>query len=219
MPNTTQRAKVEQTDEPWELPGDAVVVLGAFNPDILSPQWVKKHVFPESTERPASQYRLSSSGVGAFIHKIGDVFWEPTRQHVRFIGAPNTTGKFAQRVLMTLSHTPVSAAGINFTRSITSDRKQFGPFRLDAPPRDVAKLIPDGTLMRHSMTLQVNVADGVQLNLKMDRAEGSETIGLDFNFHLDASGESAATALANHCARAPELQQTADSITRALSNG
>ncbi len=170
----------EKVAAPWELPLDNVIVVGAFNPNILSHAWVAAHVLGDDPGDGESQLAF---GTGAVIHRFGDLFWEPTRQRLRVLGAPSKTGAFVSAILEKLPHTPVSAAGVNFARKCEQAPEGLGPFRIDIDPSRSVELLR-GERVATSLSETVKREDDVILTVKI--TFGAEGGTVDFNYHCEA---------------------------------
>ncbi len=94
------------------LQSNDVIVLGAWNPAIVQPDWLSERKVVESSTPESLSANPLTKG---FFFKMDNVNWIIDEQRLQIWGAGGTdTGVFAARVLSLLSHTPVQAIGTNF---------------------------------------------------------------------------------------------------------
>lgn len=88
------------------------VAIGAFNPYLISPDWLVKYgICPEGNV----ELRLAALG-GAASFRFGTVSWDVNNQRliVSSSKASDDCGQIVSQVLRLLPHTPVRAVGHNF---------------------------------------------------------------------------------------------------------
>lgn len=160
-----------------------IVLVGKWNPFILTPQWVGKHIFEEDKIEgevalgPLVALRLR--GPGAEI--------APTRDRVTISAEESTPEgldcieRLGRKLLKMLPHTPIDAVGVNHA------------FVEDVAGADIVSLFncDDKDKLPREMpveTIEIGrrlSGDGYKLNLKLSNEQGSEVVRFDFNFHYD----------------------------------
>src|SRR5262245_54428842 len=94
-----------------KLPAQNVTVVGAFNPAIFQPAWVRANLpgFDGQIDvfltPPPHEPPLLRSGTLCLL---------VSSERLVLYGEPNRIGKVAGAILETLPHTPMRAAGLNF---------------------------------------------------------------------------------------------------------
>jgi len=197
-----------------ELPKQNVTVIGAFNPAIFEPPWVKRHV-------PAVEGDITvglNVGSGPPICRAGELYWIVTNERLVVHGPTAQAGRMVSEILLTLPHTPLRAAGANFLFSGRADRDRFGPWRIGSSTAGVSDLLR-GAPAELALSQVALREDGVQVTAKVVWPSESPEALLDLNYHLEASGwvpEERAKQLADHSLRAADLESDALRIRREL---
>lgn len=173
--------------ENWSL-----VLVGAWNTAILTPDWLTKQVDatgPVQIELPIGNPMMPLRYTLSGVHLV------PMRDRVVLMPSSNEdavlTGleMFARKILAALAHTPVSAVGINFEfieNTPSDDLKSL----FETADRDriaAADFVVSATEIKRQLRLG---SDGV-VNFSLTRHESSDVV-VGFNFHRDVDG--AATA-------------------------
>jgi hypothetical protein len=203
-------------DVSLELPRQNVTVVGAFNPAILQPTWIRRWV-PEAEQEIET---LTPVGGGPPLYRAGDLYWVVTTDRLVVHGAPGRIGRFAASVLRTLAHTPLRAAGFNFSFNGRADRERCGPWSVSAGG-DVRGLLR-GSPADFSFSQVIRREDGVRLTAKLLWPSSEPDVVLDLNYHRDAEspqGEKRAEELSSHVERAAEFESDAGRIREALIHG
>lgn len=101
-----------------------LVIAGAFNPAILTPQWILQHVMGrEPGEEIPVELLAPINGTGPTRFTFEDFSYTPTSQRlVVYLGAldeqaANERVSRVARILELLPHTPIAAVGFNFAYS------------------------------------------------------------------------------------------------------
>jgi hypothetical protein len=193
-----------------ELPPQNVAIIGAFNPAILEPAWVKRWVREVREEIEV----FSPLGGGPPLHRAGPLCWIATPERLIVYGPVGRAGLVASQILTTLSHTPLRAAGVNFTYQGRSDRGRCGPWRISGELDSVQQLTR-GAAAEFSFSQVALRDDGVKLTVKVLWPTAEADALLDINYHRDGQepiGDARAKELAQHLERAAEFERDADRI-------
>lgn len=164
-----------------------VIVVGAWNPAIFSPEWAKEHLAQDKTldvilaipmpltSRPP---RLTVEGVNLYPSEAA-LMVDCVEYNDAAIDA--CASKF-QKVAELLPHTPVNAVGINFRfwGDLDDSEELANLFTFsDAGKIDSAKFCLSGALIKRAFKL----SDSTILNLSLDTSFGN--LRVEFNFHTD----------------------------------
>jgi hypothetical protein len=96
---------------PTTLYNTSVVITGAWNPLIITPQWLRK--YEVVAEAPEKAKRLLAEGPFAF--EFENLHWASTHDRLAIASSQGVNcGVYAARILDLLPHTPVQAVGSNF---------------------------------------------------------------------------------------------------------
>lgn len=173
-----------------------LIVVGAWNPAIFSPEWAKEHLAQDATHdvilaipmaftnRPP---RLTVEGINLYPSELA-LMVDCVEYNDAAIDA--CASKF-QKVAELLPHTPVNAVGLNFRfwgelddSEVLADIFTF----CDAGMIDSAQFGLSGALIKRAFKL----ADSTILNLSLDTSFGN--LRVEFNFHTDIRRISEAAA-------------------------
>ena len=177
-----------------------LVLVGAWNPAILNPNWITRNVFEvepsvetevlfEFSQTPGAPPRITIHGVTFIPHAdklilVTDQLAQERLQNVE---------RLAANILNTLPHTPVKCFGqnIQFIEEMpTPDQIELFTLQDDIAGRFDAQIEVSSTSIRRSLRL-----DGRLLNLTCT-LDASGSILFDFNFHYDVeSAEEASREL------------------------
>ncbi len=158
-----------------------VVLVGNWNPYILMPEWVAKHIFEvekivaEFLVGPALFFRFRDHGAKIVTSqdRVTILADKTTEGSLREIGA------LARKLLRKLPYTPIGAVGVNhaFVESCAGDDLlrlfDFG---------DKEKLPPEMPV-EHVEVHRCLSGDGHKINIKISKDLSSEDVRFDFNFH------------------------------------
>lgn len=162
----------------------SVVLRGSWNVGLFTPQWTSRHLFKEAA--PELELALTAQG-SAVRHRSGPLFLfpQPSRLTVGLLADPISNWKAcldcALLISSILTHTPVTALGINFgfiTAATTSLSRA-----LNLP--DTSALIGAECKVRSTKVnrmLQTQTDNTLNLGLLL-REDGS--VSIDANFHYD----------------------------------
>lgn len=174
-----------------------VIVVGAWNPAIFSPEWAKEHLAQDKMldvilaipMMPLANMppRLTVEGVNLYPSETALMLdcAEYNNASIEMCAS-----KF-QKVANLLPHTPVNAVGINFRflgdlddSEVLADLFTFS----DAGKIDSTQFGLSGTLIKRTFKLP----DSTALNLSLDTSLGN--LNVEFNFHTDIRRISEAVA-------------------------
>lgn len=164
----------------------SIVILGAWNPSIFSPEWVSRHLsetgecsvklaFPVSD--PTAPRKITFEGIHLF----------PGRKQVMLVpDEPSLEGMsmcagVLLKIIEALHHTPVSSAGINFS---FLESEELGGMSDVLVPADTAKIL-DTHQVKHTSISRVLHKDGESNILNFSLAQENGDYALTFNFHYD----------------------------------
>jgi hypothetical protein len=172
----------------------SIVFVGAWNTAILTPDWLTKHVGatgPVQIEFPIGNpllpLRYTLNGVHLVLAR-DRIILAPSADDTDVLERMESFGK---KILSILTHTPVTAVGINFE------------FLEDAPSAEVKKLfkapdlvrLADADLVVEATVLKRRLRlpqDGV-VNLSLQQTNGSQ-VAAKLNFHRDVDGATTAAS-------------------------
>ncbi len=172
--------------------GHTIIVIGAWNPRIFSPGWVGQHLVQGEAEigvgimigSPTMPLRLTFGGVHVTVN-INRLLVEPQELDDPSLERMQNC---ASAVVQLLSHTPMTAVGINFR--FDEDEPQQGLLRT-FEASDSAGLADFGAeVVQRGVRRQIN-HDGVTINLSLELRPNGHVV-FDFNFHRDVAGSEAA---------------------------
>lgn len=190
------------------LNGWSLVILGAWNPRIFTPEWLIRHIFAEGqgpdpdtqikVEFPVQSgqpYRYSAAGI-RIIPSLSRVLLAPLDHSDATLG---TLERAAVALLNALSHTPISAFGINF--QFVEPHPENEILDLFQDDADIGRYAATGNAVEErSFTRRLEVNES-RLTVAVAWG-GDEGVVVDFNFHRDAgSCEQAVELLTGALAR------------------
>lgn len=161
-----------------------VVVIGAFNPMIIRPDWLIAHGVA-GTETPSKepQVKLGLSEMSPFLHfSLGGLRWQVTDRHVILRSDGQVlrgANKILAKLLTLLPHTPLVAVGVNL-HAIVPEREWHAPRPKLSESLSVA-VAERGRITEELHGFQVVRPDGALLNVSI-RDSGDE-LGVEINYH------------------------------------
>lgn len=175
------------------LDGWSINIRGAWNPRIFTPEWLIRHIFAEGQEPdPGTQikvefplqsgqpYRYSMAGI-RIIPSLSRVVLAPLDHADATL---MTLERAAIALLNTLSHTPISAFGLNFR--FVEEHPEDDVLELFRTQADVGRYATTGKAVEEqSLTRRMDV-DRSRLAVTVAWG-GDEGVVADFNFHRDAA--------------------------------
>jgi hypothetical protein len=183
---------------PKETP--SIVLLGAWNPAILQPNWLVQRVFnkPDDEEWPV-EMEFSPMPGNPPRFRIRDITFIPAYDRLTVFAKGwedddlTAAEDAAVRVLELLPHTPVRAAGQNFKFMVASQQEALSMFNVDA--RLAQYLDFDYNLITTELRSRLQLEDR-QLNLFRVRAD--DAVLVQFNFHYPVADASEAAEKLRH---------------------
>lgn len=160
-----------------------IVLVGAWNTRIFNVVWLGEFIFPEIPTVNAA-VSLVPSHLTKFMAEGIEIIPTEERLLLRPTDISDKTLELlenkAREILRLLSHTPVTAVGVNMTyRTDSPDADLLKVFALN----DDAKLV-ENKLMRSSCSVSRAFTNNVgMINLILTEAQGA--VDLQFNFHYD----------------------------------
>ncbi len=162
------------------------VIVGAWNPAIFTPPWVARNILgmPEGTQVKVAQIsEVIDYQERPTVTYIGDfgylVFPNKVNFYLNTDDFENSLEDFEKKiikVLETLSHTPVSAFGVNFNFIIDEETDE-----LNESFESSDKIRTQRKILNEQSTLTLDSGDDVVLNFKKSTEE--DKIIIDFNYH------------------------------------
>lgn len=175
-----------------------LVLAGAFNPAILQPQWVARHVLGYAQGQDF-QVNLTApiSGIGLPRFEFGGLSYSPALGGLTFFldstdeAKSNRAVAAAADILQELPHTPVSGVGFNFA------------FEVDEPGAELTSLLSSSSLLIESFPGAINVVSrrwGNKLRwddalVTVDCETSGANVIINFNFHHSIDGARGAELL------------------------
>ncbi len=174
------------------LSGWSIVLVGAWNPAILMPPWLGKHVLEQ--EDTTVQILLPLAQADQRIFDYSDYQFRLIVRQDRVQVAPmvlsdkalTTCETVVGKLLSLLPHTPITAIGINLAFQAEGAQGQLIEV-LTPSDGDVLQglaLEPQATSIKR--TLRGVTSEGSpELRLTMNLDHGSGTAAMEFNYHFD----------------------------------
>jgi len=179
-----------------ELGARTIVIPGAWNPKIFTPEWITKNLTGQRDVQisigfglPAFDLRLSFDEVNLILHQERLVISPIGPSDESFVRAQAISVK----ILTVLNHTPIIAIGVNFKFTGGCDVPDAELFEL----RDTAKISAMDYELKASAIKRTLKVPGkeIDLNITVEMIDGNK-LAYDFNYHIAVSSpEAAITAL------------------------
>jgi len=170
------------------LDGSSIIAVGGWNPQIFSPDWIKKHLCDDQNcqielavpvNSPATQPRLSFEGVHMFVN--------PARLELKPQSQDNESFKkcseLLKKILMTLNHTPITSFGVNLSFVSDGDHGDVIPKFVF---NDIASFDADSNkLVKTSIQRAFKQQDDSVMNFTVSIE--NDTVVISFNYHHDVA--------------------------------
>lgn len=174
---------------PFKKTGDALValilesattlVLGHFNPHIITPPWLVKNKLCQDGEVTLRIMPMPQTQGGAFQFK--DVQWQIDFQSLLIASSKENCGALAAKVLSKLPHTPVRAVGNNFHYAGTMDEWRESP----VPMLGTAGWDDLASVGKVDQLRWVGVFFQDKVRMEVTLAQSETGFAVMFNFHRD----------------------------------
>ncbi|WP_292759306.1 hypothetical protein [Methylophaga sp. UBA2689] len=171
----------------------SIVVLGAWNPSIFSPEWIKKFLVNiEEGEEIEIAFPLDDATAPRKI-SFKEISIFPGRKKMDLIPiVPSKDNlEFCQSILVTLfnilPHTPVSGFGINFgflESNLSTELTNL--FELSDENSLIDNYVPKGTSISRNI---VKEGQNYIINLTLSEANGNVSIKINFHFNIASTEE------------------------------
>ncbi len=162
-----------------------VVMVGAWNRAIFSPQWVTSRLFPSLGAIDVELDFLAQQGLA---YRTSRIALHIVASHIRVAPTAGSDEAFGEveaaacNVLAKLPETPVAAIGINFGYDLDEEPPELARV-LDSPERTA--FVRGGFSLRETVAgRKIGYEDAGVLTVAMQRAE-SPPVRIDLNFHWD----------------------------------
>lgn len=180
------------------------VVIGRFNPAILTPAWIIKEGI-----LPAGETEVGQGVGGNVAFRLAGILWQPTltKLEVHTDTEGSDPGTFVAEVLSRLPHTPIRAVGNNFTTELPTE---FGTrlYPLVSCPLVNVLASPEHDNLAESVTLTLSHQGEAIVRVTLE-VEQSVISSVAFNFHRECAsavaGVKAAELWEMDCAEARDL--------------
>ena len=172
------------------------VVLGRFNPHIISPPWLAKEAIIAEQEPVEAEIALMGRTV-AFRFKTGDLTWQV--DYTRLIISTekiSDTAAMAAKVVEKLPHTPLTAIGNNFRYRCSLSQWKGRLPKLDDVGFDQLKRY--GEVQSVGWKASVRHSDGMTVNTDVSLEPTAESLSpmLTVNINYHRQVQSAADLIA-----------------------
>ena len=199
----------------------SLVVVGVWNPAILTPDWVARNVlgFAKGQEVPVELDMPLRPGQ-APVYSLAGITYTPSRDRLVFrlkdtaAESLRRAQEAVARTLALLPHTPVRAFGQNFgflDETPLPEHTQVFSAANDLPGRLDLVVEVVGSLIRHTVDLE-----GRTLHLTRNHEGGQLTV--EFNFHYEVGSAEEAVAKLEDAGLFQSNFDLAKRILRALYN-
>lgn len=199
----------------------SIVVLGAWNPSIFSPEWIEKYLADiEEGEEIEIAFPLDDATAPRKI-SFKDINLFPGRRKMDLIpDEPNKENlEFCASILVKLfdilPHTPVSGFGINFgfiESNLSQELENL--FELSDEHSLIDNYVPKGTSISRQI---VKEGQNYIINLTLSEADGNVSVKINFHFYISSTEEGKdileAGAVENCFNETTELLETVYGIT------
>lgn len=169
----------------------SLVIVGAWNPSILRPDWLAREVFrfPEGSQAPVTmEFAMVPGAPPKFT--LGDISFVPMKQRLILYPKETTPTALADveakalAILTLLPHTPVVAIGENFE------------FFDDSPTRDQMRVfeVEDLLVQRCGLPFErttTSITSSLKLEngtLNLTQSLSGSVLSVKFNFNYENSG-------------------------------
>ena len=163
-----------------------IVVIGAWNKAILTPEWVNKNIFTDITN---IDFRVPVPNMIeqlSYQYVTPDLSFNINGQRFEFRSNGNNyekTVKYTRDILRKLIFTPVTTLGINIGFTETIDKIHNDLKKRLCAENDLEQAIGGETLLSTSLRKEIQISQGERLNITIFSTR--EQYIFDFNFDYD----------------------------------
>ena len=165
---------------------NVILLAQSHNPSILSPAWIQQNrIVEESPENFVHTPVFSLYQSGTFRLMVEQ---EKFQLMLRVLSEVNLQAlqEASSRYIQTLPHVPYKAVGLNFTWLATAERPEEEEQQFFPGSERLRNAFPEGEVK--TGTFLYNIIQGYRLRLLVEpRWQTKGDLGLDFNYHFDAS--------------------------------
>jgi hypothetical protein len=186
-----------------KLIGSSVVVLGQFNPAIVTPHWVVRNGL-HGEAAGATELGLGASGQ-TLKHKLGAFAWVVTNQRFDMDSSGSTVAdacSLVSGVLNLLSHTPVRAVGVNMTFEASADEATLDQL---APMWAHSLAAEFGTGESQMLAQTQFLLEPEQTNAQVQLVYSGAAMAIQMNLHRDVASLDEAMAYLSDGQRLEEI--------------
>jgi hypothetical protein len=178
----------------------SIVLVGSWNPAILQPNWLAKHIFNKADDEdiPVEMQFATTPGLPPRF-KMRDILIVPAFDRLTLFSNGLNTANLAAtesavlEILKLLPHTPISAAGENFKFVVPEQQEVVDMLNVDNNWAEYLDFDYEQVQTEIRSTLQLK-----DMQLNIFRARSDSEITIHFNFHYPATdAQTAAKQLAN----------------------
>ncbi len=166
----------------------SIVVLGAWNPSIFSPEWVVSNLADADQSDVQIAFPIDDPTAPRRITFEGVIFFPGRRQIILSPAEPSIDGmkkcsSVLVKILTLLTHTPVSSAGVNFSFSEENPTEQIQNALF---PSDNSSILNDYTIQETKIhRILKRDTDNHLFNFTL--TQNATDCILSFNFHYETS--------------------------------
>jgi hypothetical protein len=174
--------KLRQEHDVTNLASANVILVGNFNPYIISPEWLSQQEIWKPDKIQLSLGALTQEGV----EFRGDgTEWLVSSDRMMISSVLENCGNLAKKIIATLPHTPMVAVGSNFTFHEANEpfTKVLQSIKTHVGDQDNPQLFRWGTILH---------VDDVRVEMSFVSGEQGTTV--NFNYHRPAASTAKATA-------------------------
>ena len=164
-----------------------IVVLGAWNKAILTPEWVKKNIFPEITNLQVNVPAPHIMDQASYQYNTPDLLFNINGQRFEFRtnSSYEKTVKYTRDILRKLIFTPVTSVGINVAFSEIIENIPDSLKKRLVAEDDIENKINAETLISSSLSKSIQIETNHKLNITI--LNTSNQYIFDFNFDYNVS--------------------------------
>lgn len=168
---------------------NVVVVVGAWNIAVFTPEWVKKYLLPDEDFKVLFPSRVGCSL--KFQTELLTFCIEGNRLQFEIVKEESVSEacvaiiKLLRTILRLLCHTPVYAMGINFVFDSDNQFEVLNTLTDKDPLSSIISLVGGG-LKAQGLIRKFDIGAGKELTLRIDSMSSGQN-RIDFNFNYNVS--------------------------------